>query len=143
MTQGTEVMERCVIKTPRHGRLWKVGECRAITDFDEDGDPVVTDHFRLVKKGEGIAPDDIHDPSLVAEKKLEMGLLDKRAGIEAALKKLDPDDDESWTQKGAPSIQRLHLISGTEITRSEVIETWPEFDRDCARALQKSDFERS
>lgn len=51
--------------------------------------------------------------------------------LEAALKSLDPKNDEHWTGDGLPRMDALHELTGNaELTRKQVGEAAPNFTRD-------------
>lgn len=52
----------------------------------------------------------------------------------AVLKKLDPDSNDHWTNAGLPSISAVSEIAGAPVSRAQVAEAWPSFDRSVARA---------
>ena len=49
--------------------------------------------------------------------------------IKEALQKLDPKNDEHWTQDGMPKLDVLSEIAGVKVTRKEATEAAPEFVR--------------
>jgi len=130
--------ERCIRRSVSQGRLWGVGEVRNVKNCDEDGNPVVSPHFRLVGPTESVSNKEYHSPEAVADAKINASLEDKAAAITNALGLLDPDNDGDWTVQGYPLVQRVHTITGMEITRGDLQEAYPEFDRDYARELKGS-----
>lgn len=54
--------------------------------------------------------------------------------ILAALAQLDPTIDDHWTADGAPRLDVVAALSGEKVTRAEVTNADPEFNRDKARA---------
>jgi hypothetical protein len=51
--------------------------------------------------------------------------------VQAALKKLDPSEDNHWTKAGQPRIEVVAEILGDQsLTREAINEAWPNFDRD-------------
>lgn len=55
--------------------------------------------------------------------------------ITLALKKLDPTNDDHWTSDGAPRMDAVHAVAEDEsITRKQVTDAWPEFNREVAAA---------
>ena len=49
--------------------------------------------------------------------------------IKQALQKLDFENDEHWTSDGLPMISALKEITGTELTRQQITQADPEFNR--------------
>lgn len=129
-------LERCIRQTAQYERFWQVGEVRTVSRTDEQGNPLVSDHFRLVGGEEKISDKDFYDPALVEEKRKESGMRDRRAGITRALEQLDPDDDDHWTRRGEPSIQKVFALTSFEVSRGALREVWPEFDRVLARSIR-------
>lgn len=125
--------ERCVRKCPAHGRLWLPGEVREISDFDEDGQPIVTDHFRLIEDDEQVDLEKVYDQDELKQKKAESNARDREAAIKTALQKMDPDNSRHWTRGGLPSLQFLCTETGLDLTRGEVHAVAPDFDQDAAR----------
>ena len=130
--------ERCIKPCLVYGRKWKFGEVRTITAVDEDGRPAVTDHFRLVGEDEVVNDREYHNPERVAEARREMGTRDKTAAVLRALDQLDPDNDSHWTARGFASISKLHTLTDLEVTRGDVQEANPEFDREFARMQRET-----
>lgn len=128
--------ERCIRRCLVYGRSWQAGEVRTIQDHDERGQPIVTDHFRLVEGDEKVDDRDFHDPELVKEKRREAGTRDKRAALTQALNQLDPDDDSHWTARGLPSLSKLHTMTDFEVSRGDVREAYPDFDREFAQGIR-------
>lgn len=54
--------------------------------------------------------------------------------IKEGLGRLNPFDDAHWTQTGKPDVGVLGDMLGDKVTRAEVNEAAPEFDRETARA---------
>lgn len=52
--------------------------------------------------------------------------------LEDALKRLDPDDDAHWTKTGLPDCNVLKELTGTAVTRQEVNDVAPDFNREQA-----------
>jgi hypothetical protein len=129
--------ERCVRRCLTDGRVWEVGEVRE-AKANEDGDIVITDHFRRVGDDEVVVDKEVHSPEAVARAKKESNDLDRGAALVSALDRLDPEDNSHWTARGYPSIAALHLETALELTRSEVSAAYPGFDRDLARDLKSS-----
>lgn len=126
--------ERCVRKVPVHGRLWQPGEVREISDFDEKGDPIITNHFRLVEDDEDIDLSQVFDQEELKAKIKESNERDQDAAIKAALDKLDPDNPRHWTRDGRPSLQVIHQETGlTELKRADIHAAAPDFDKKSAR----------
>jgi hypothetical protein len=57
------------------------------------------------------------------------------ARLRAAMKGLDPENDEHWTAAGAPRVDAVAELSGSpEVARADVERAWPELTREAARA---------
>lgn len=126
--------ERCYRKCLVHGRRWEVGDVRDVTTFDESGGPVASPHFRLLEVEDAVEPSkEVFTPKQQAEIEFAELRGDRVFGIRKALESLDPDDNNNWTIKGQPSLQRVFAITGFELQRADIVEAWPEFDRDLAR----------
>ncbi len=129
--------ERCYKVCLQYGRRWMMGEEREISSFDDNGLPVASPHFRIVQPGEA------DDTKVVLTKEQQSAedysalRGDREFGIRKALEALDPADNNHWTIKGQPSLQRVFAITGFEIQRADIVEAWPEFDRDLAKSLKK------
>lgn len=52
--------------------------------------------------------------------------------ILAALAQLDPLDDDHWTSDGAPRIDAVEKILGSDVSRKEVVEAAPKLTRETA-----------
>ena len=130
--------ERCVVKTAQYGRLFEPGEIRTITRFNQEGDPIVSEHFRLVEDYEEVDPRDVYSDEELEAKRRESASLDKTAAILSALQKLDARDDGDWTSSGLPSVQRVHLLAGVEVQRSDIIAAAPDFDRKSWAEVQEA-----
>lgn len=50
--------------------------------------------------------------------------------IKTALNQLDPLDDEQWTTDGAPRVDAVAKILGTEVTRKQITDAAPDLTRD-------------
>lgn len=48
------------------------------------------------------------------------------------LKQLDPGNDDHWTGTGLPSVNTVIELHGEPVTRAQISEAWPGFDRDAA-----------
>ena len=105
---------------------------------DGEGKVVLTDHFRRVADDEVVADREFHSPEEVREARVASNQLDKTAAITDALGKLDPEDNQDWTSRGFPSVTRLHVMTGMEISRGDIQDAYPGFDREMARAHQVS-----
>lgn len=57
--------------------------------------------------------------------------------LEEAIEKLDPDNDEHWTQQGLPKLEPLVEMLGKPVTRKEVEQVAPDANRDEARELKE------
>lgn len=121
-----------------YGRRWEMGESREIDVFDEDGNPVVSTHFRQIEVGDASPSKEVLSPKQQAEIEFAELRGDRVFGIRKALESLDPEDNNNWTIKGQPSLQRVFAITGFEIQRADIVEAWPEFDRDLARERRKA-----
>jgi len=53
--------------------------------------------------------------------------------LEIAIKSLDPENDEHWTQDGSPRLEILSELTGEKITRGAVTKAFPLINRDFAR----------
>ena len=133
--------ERCIRPTAVHDRRWEVGEIRTIDQFEDDGTPIVTPHFRLVEDDEKVDPSKVHSQDELREKRREIGQRDKSAAVLKALDSLDPDEARHWTQQGLPSIQEVCLRSDLDLTRSEVNAIAPGFDRKSHREAREAERE--
>lgn len=59
---------------------------------------------------------------------------DGQGPLVAALKQLDPNDDEHWTADGKPKMTAVEALMGrSDITRAQVNEALPGFNREAAR----------
>jgi hypothetical protein len=59
--------------------------------------------------------------------------------IKEALQKLDPEDDEVWTQIGLPRVEVVARLSGLlQLTRAELTDAAPDFNRETARSARRS-----
>lgn len=59
---------------------------------------------------------------------------DGQGPVAAALKRLDPNNDEHWTADGKPAMRAVEAILGrSDVTRSDVSAALPGFDREAAR----------
>lgn len=59
---------------------------------------------------------------------------DGQGPIAAALKRLDPANDDHWTADGKPAMRAVEAILGrSDVTRSDVTAALPGFDREVAR----------
>ena len=57
------------------------------------------------------------------------------ARLEAALRKLDPNNDEHWTKSGKPAVAAVEQFYGSaDITRTDIEAAIPDFDRAAALA---------
>lgn len=57
--------------------------------------------------------------------------------LAAALRQLDPENDEHWTKIGKPAMSALEQFYGSsDITRADVEAAIPDFNRDVARAAK-------
>ncbi len=130
--------ERCYRTCLQYGRRWEIGEEREVSSFTEDGQPIATTHFRLVEGSEPPADDSklVTTPVRKAEESLDALRGDRVFAIRKALESLDPETNADWAVKGAPSLQRIHVLTGLEVQRGDVVEAWPEFDREFARSLR-------
>ena len=64
--------------------------------------------------------------------------------IKDVLLGLDPENDELWTQDGKPRMEAVELgVQDTDITRKQVTDAWPEYNRDFARELKEEKSEES
>lgn len=130
--------ERCIRRCLASGRLWEVGDVRTIESTNDAGRPNIAEHFRLVGPDEEVADKEFHNPEKIAEIRRESGLLDKTAAIMRSLDQLDPDDNTHWTAKGYPSVAKMHLLTGFEVSKGDLQAAYPEFDRELARDLRGS-----
>lgn len=133
------VKERCYRACLQYGRRWEMGEERAVDNFDENGKPIASPHFRVVDAKD--APSDPEREYLTPKQRAsdqEAELRGDRVfAIRAALEQLDPEVNSHWAVKGAPSLQRVHAITGLDdLQRGDLLEAWPEFDRELARSLR-------
>ena len=119
-----------------YGRRWAVGELREVSVFDSEGQPVASTHFRLVDAGDVEPSKEVFTPKQRAEIEFAEMRGDRVFGIRKALESLDPEDNGNWTIKGQPSLQRVFAITGFELQRADIVEAWPEFDRELARQLR-------
>lgn len=62
--------------------------------------------------------------------------IDPQAELRALLALLDPNPDDDWTADKLIKLATLKEITGREVTRAEVNEVWPGFNRDVLRAHQ-------
>lgn len=129
--------ERCFRTCLQYGRRWEVGESREVDRFDGDGQPLASPHFRLVEAGEVETSKEVFTPKQQADIEFAELRGDRVFGIRKALEALDPNNNNDWTIKGQPSLQRVFAITGFELQRADIIEAWPEFDRDFAKNLRK------
>lgn len=58
--------------------------------------------------------------------------------IVEALKKLDPQNDNQWTQDGLPKLDALKFTIGEAVTREQVQEAAPDFSRTNTSILEKA-----
>lgn len=129
--------ERCIRRTAQYGRLWEIGEVREVNDFNEEGDPVVSQHFRLVEDGEDLEDSKVFDKEDLIQKRREIGERDKTSAILHALNKLNPEDDGDWTSSGQPSVQRVHTLTDFDVSRADIQMAAPDFDRTELRARKR------
>lgn len=131
--------ERCYRTCLVYGRRWNIGDVRLIERFDEDGKPIVTEHFRLVEPGERVTDEELKLPkNIEVDREMASMRNDRQTNIRKALEQLDPDSNGDWTQKGQPSLQRVYAISRLDdIQRGDIVDAWPEFDREFAREYLK------
>lgn len=59
--------------------------------------------------------------------------------IRAYLAKLDPGNEDHWTNAGLPSVAAVSKMAGEVITRAQIAEAWPGFDREAANAALAGD----
>lgn len=59
--------------------------------------------------------------------------------IKDVLVQLDPMADSDWTAEGLPAIAAVKDRLGTEVSRKQVTDAWPEFNRDLAIELEVAD----
>lgn len=53
--------------------------------------------------------------------------------IKAALSRLDPEQDDLWTSNGLPLVEAVSKLVGREVSRQEITNADPQFNRDGAR----------
>ncbi|MFM9878716.1 MAG: hypothetical protein ACKVOG_12840 [Rhodoglobus sp.] len=129
--------ERCYRTCLVYGRRWEPGEVREVEAFDAEGQPIATAHFRIVQAGDVEPSKEVFTPKQQADIEFAEMRGDRVYGIRKALESLDPEDNGNWTIKGQPSLQRVYAITGFELQRGDIVEAWPEFDRDLAKSLKK------
>lgn len=125
--------ERCVRKCAQHGRMWLVGEVRDIDAFEDDGTPIVSDHFRLVEEDEVVEDTDMFDKTELREKRVEASKRDLSAALSRAIESIDPENDRHWTKDGRPSLQFLSGETDQSLTRAQVQAMAPDLDRETLR----------
>lgn len=131
--------ERCVKKCAVYGRMWVVGEVRDIDRFEEDGTPIVTDHFRLVEEDESVEAEDLFDKDELREKQAEANRRDLGAALASAIEKIDTENDRHWTRDGRPSLQFLSGETDQNLTRAQVQAMAPDLDRETLRRDRKAE----
>jgi hypothetical protein len=52
--------------------------------------------------------------------------------IKAVLAQLDPLDDDQWTADGAPKVESVSALLGEKITRQDIVNAAPDFNREKA-----------
>lgn len=52
--------------------------------------------------------------------------------IQEALAQIDPLDDDQWTTDGAPKVDTVEELLGESVTRKEIVEAAPDFNREKA-----------
>jgi len=125
--------ERCYRVCLQYGRRWELGEEREVSTFNEEGQAVASSHFRIVSPGDAHASKEVFTPKQQADIEYAEMRGDRVFGIRKALEALDSNDNNHWTIKGQPSLQRVFAITGFEIQRADIVEAWPEFDREFAK----------
>jgi len=63
--------------------------------------------------------------------------LNPDAGVQAALAQMDPENDSQWTALGLVRLEALEAVMGREVSRGDVRQADPGFDRDAARAARR------
>ena len=62
---------------------------------------------------------------------------DKPETIVEALNMLDPENDEHWTSRKLAQVDEVEKLLGREVTRAEIEEAAPDFDREAAKAAKE------
>jgi len=62
---------------------------------------------------------------------------DKPETVAEALNMLDPEDDSHWTSRKLPQVDEVEKLMGRSVTRAEIEEAAPDFDRDAAKAAKE------
>lgn len=129
------VRERCYRTCVMYRRRWEIGEEREVDQFDENGKPIISTHFREVEASEASSErEKVVSPSRKLDEEHARLREDRVFSIRQGLEQLNPEDNADWTIKGQPSVPRLYAITGiTDLQRADVVEAWPEFDRELAR----------
>lgn len=59
--------------------------------------------------------------------------------IRAILEKLDPGNDDHWTNAGLPAVGAVSELAGENVTRQQIGEAYPGFDREKANNAKSAD----
>lgn len=59
--------------------------------------------------------------------------------IKAHISKLDPGNADHWTTAGLPSVSAVSELAGEPVTRSQIAEAYPGYDREKANAGASSE----